>query len=50
MESTFSILGPALNIPYRSDEQKIWLLRTESGRFYTDFKTNELMKTQKLKY
>lgn len=43
MESTFSLLGPALNIQYRSDDQKIWLLRTESGMFYTDFKINEFV-------
>ena len=40
MESTFSILGSVLSIPYRSDNQKIWLLRTESGLYFTDFKTN----------
>ncbi|MCM1579238.1 MAG: hypothetical protein NC078_10615 [Ruminococcus sp.] len=28
------------DIPVRNNEQKIWTLRTESGRFYRDFTQN----------
>lgn len=40
MKDTFEDLANFTDIPYRTKDQKIWLLRTESGSFYKDFKIN----------
>lgn len=33
-------LANEFNIPIKDENQKIWMLRTESGKFYRDFTTN----------
>ncbi len=40
MVNAFEILANTLDIPYRTKDQRIWLLRTESGSFYQDFNIN----------